>query len=175
VKRVSIIGKGSGWQLAPFTGTSWGITQLCLRRRVQMVIDMNVYSDGRWGEDEAIQAGLARDLCKEFGIPYVDLECYPLKLVIERFGVDYFSNTVDYAIALALFYEYDAIDLYGVNMATASEWAYQKSGVDFWCGVAVGSGCKVRVFGEQSTIMKTSDGLLYGYDYPQGFMSEGIK
>jgi hypothetical protein len=167
MNQVAIIGKGSGWELAPVRGNSWGITQLVLRRQVSLVIDMNVYSDGRWGEDEARQARLARELCEKIHIPYVCPKNYPLQQIMDRFQTDYFSNTVDYALALAIHYDYTLIDLYGVNMATASEWAYQKSGVDFWCGVAIGAGRKVRVFGEQSRIMKTSDGLLYGYDIPQ--------
>lgn len=163
--KVSIIGKGKGWNLAPLTGQTWGITQLILRRSVSRVIDMNDYS--LWGPDEARDAKKARLKASAEGSPYIDRGNYPLRDIVEYFGTDYFSNTVDYALALAIFEGFKEIDLYGVNMANGTEYAYQKPGVDFWCGMAMGKGVKVRVFGEHSTIMKTRDGKLYGYGTPQ--------
>ncbi len=166
--KVTIIGKGRGWEDAPLEGRTWGITQLILQRPVCLVIDMNNYSDGRWGEKEAVEALVARGICKRRGIPYICLENYPLKVIKEFFETDYFSNTIDYAIALAIYQKFSEIALYGVNMEVDTEYSYQKPGVDFWCGVAKGRGIQVKVFGQHSTIMKTKDGLLYGYDYPQG-------
>jgi hypothetical protein len=157
---VCIVGKGNGWELAPELGNIWGITQLHRKRPVSRIIDMNDYSidPGVVGESECL-----KDLALEKNIPYVDLENYPLKEVIEFFGTDYFSNTVDYAIALAIYEGYTEIDMYGVNMATGSEYAFERPGVNFWCGVAIGKGIKVGVYGKHSTIMKTRDGKLYGY------------
>jgi len=175
-KPIAIIGKGAGWEEAPRNGCeTWGITQLILRRPVSLVIDMNVYEDGRWGEHERLEAEKVRLLCEAAAIPRIHLGNYPLQQVIDRFQTDYFSNTVDYAIALALFRGCDELNLYGVNMCNvqSGEYAYQKPGVDFWCGVASGMWCKVRVHGVLSTIMKTRDGLLYGYDIPQGKLLRG--
>jgi len=165
--KVNIIGKGSGWEDAPASGESWGITQLILRRPVNLVIDMNVYEDGRWGGAERIEADKVKSLCLDQCIPFIGLDNYPLNQVMDRFGTDYFSNTVDYAIALALFRGYDDIDLYGVNMAHQTEYIYQKAGVEYWVGRAHGMGCTVTVHGNLSTILKTQDGFLYGYDIPQ--------
>ena len=154
-----IIGKGSGWEDAPPGG--WGITQLICRRPVDRVIDMNDYS--LWGEVEALDAKRARTIADKSGVEYIDLNNYPLQAVIERFGTDYFNSTVDYAIALALHEGHKEINLYGINMISHSEYAYQKPGVDFWCGVAIGMGVKVIAHGGLTSIMKTRDGLLYGY------------
>lgn len=166
--KVIIIGKGQGWDKAPLEGETWGMTQLILKRPVKRVIDMNDYT--LWGEDEAIEANWAREKAKELKIPYVDLGNYPLKSIIEYFGTDYFSNSVDYALALAINEGFKEIDLYGVNMATQDEYAYQKPGVEYWIGRAQGSGVKVRVFGNQSRIMRTHDDKLYGY----GTKQEGL-
>jgi hypothetical protein len=162
--KVIIVGKGTGFEKAPELGIIWGITQIHRNRPVTRIIDMNDYSTdkGVEGFSECL-----KELAIEKGIPYVDLENYPLQDVIEFFGTDYFSNTVDYAIALAIYEEFTEIDLYGVNMETPGEYAYQKPGVDFWCGVAIGKGIKVNVFGERSTIMKARDKKLYGYGTPQ--------
>ena len=163
---MNIIGKGKGWEDAPMDGESWGITQLILRRPVNKVIDMNDYS--LWGEREAKEAELAKQEALRLGVEYVDLYSYPLSYVMERFKTDYFSSTVDYAIALALFEGHREIDLYGVNMANTGEYAYQKPGADFWCGVAKGMGVDLNVHGAMSSLMRTKDNLLYGYGIKQG-------
>lgn len=163
--KVTIIGKGSGWEDAPYNGECWGITQLILRRPVTRVVDMNNYS--LWGAIEEEEAQLARQKALDTGVKYVDLTNYPLSSIIEYFDTDFFSNTVDYAIALALYEGCTELCMYGVNMASPGEYAYQQSGVNFWCGMAMGLGVKVKVFGEISTIMRTKDGLLYGYSSPQ--------
>lgn len=173
--RICIIGKGRGWAEAPECGTGykiWGLTQLILRRPVDRVIDMNNYT--LWGPVEADEAARARVLAEERGVEYIDRESYPLAKVIEFFGTDYFSNTVDYAIALALFERFDEIHLYGVTVEVGSEYYFEKPGVDFWCGYALGRRAKVIVHGQYSTIMRTKDGCLYGYDTPQN-LDERLK
>jgi hypothetical protein len=163
-RRVDIVGKGIGWEDAP-EGNIWGITQLILRRPVNLVIDMNDYS--LWGEQEKLDADKAMAIACQSGVPYIDLETYPLADIIGHFGTDYFTSTVDYAIALAIYGAYDEIHLWGVNMELGGEYYYQKPGVDFWCGVAIGKGIKIVAYGERTTIMKSCDRMLYGYGTPQ--------
>lgn len=158
--KVTVIGKGRGWEDAPLSGENWGITQLILRRPVTRVIDMNDYS--LWGPDEARDAEKAKERALEDGVPYIDLETYPIEAVIDRFGTDYFSNSVDYAIALALLEGFTEIDLYGVNLMHLTEYIYLKAGVEYWIGRAHGMGVTVRAFGN-SSVLKTKDGKLYGY------------
>ena len=174
--KVNIIGKSPQWHEAPDVSDkfdTWGITQLMLRRSVDLVIDMNVYDDMRWGSDELLENLLVKRKCKSRDIPYIGLDDYPIDEIVEFFGVDYFSNTVDYAIALAIYMEYKEIDIYGIDMIHGSEYQDQKPGVDFWCGVAIGKGIKVKVHGAFSSIMKTKDGLLYGYDIKQKQQRKG--
>jgi hypothetical protein len=166
-KPLSIIGKGKGWELAPYDIESWGATQLILRRDVDRVVDMNDYSNNRWGAKEAKEAEQARVKAVELRIPYVDLNNYPINLVKAFFETDYFSNTIDYMIALAIYEGYTELNLYGVNMARDSEYRYEKPGVDYWCGQAMGRGIKVCRHGELSTVMRTRDGKMYGYGTEQ--------
>jgi hypothetical protein len=126
---------------------------------------MNDYS--LWGKTEAVADKFSRAAAAKNGIPYIDLTNYPIKEVVDYFGTDYFTNTVDYALALAIFKGFTEIDLYGVNMAWESEYSYEKPGVEFWIGQAMGRRIKVNVFGKESTILKTKDGLMYGYGTPQ--------
>lgn len=164
---VNIIGKGRTWNEAPQEGECWGITQLILRRPVDLVIDMNVYEDLRWGEQERLEAIKSREICEQKGIPYICLGNYPIEEIVKEFKTDYFSSTVDYAIALALYKGHKEINLYGVTMDGSSDYYKIKCGCDFWCGLAMGRGVKVTVHGV-TTVMKTKDGLVYGYDVKQG-------
>lgn len=98
---------------------------------------------------------------------YPEIPCsakYPLdrvceKLLGNRFDRKYFTSSVSYAIALAIYHGYKAIELYGVEMETRTEYMHQRDGVTFWLGVAVGFGVKVKVF---STNILLSP--LYGYE-----------
>jgi hypothetical protein len=169
--QVSIIGNGRTWNQAPMTGECWGITQLVLRRPVDLVIDMNVYEDGRWGEQEKIDAQKAKELCDKDRIPYICLENYPIDEIVKEFNTDYFSSTVDYAIAYAIWKGYDDIHLYGVTLDGTSDYYKIKCGCDFWCGYAKGKGVKITTHGT-TTVMRTQDGLVYGYDVKQGTLLE---
>lgn len=163
--KVVIVGKGKGCADAPLEGEVWGICQ-CLRRRIfARIIDMNDYS--LWGQTEAIADKLSRQAAKKNNVPYTDLTNYPLQEVIAYFGVDYFTNTVDYALALAIYEGFSEIDIYGVNMTFGSEYEFEKPGVEFWIGQALGRDIKIKVHGETSTILKTRDGLIYGYGTKQ--------
>jgi hypothetical protein len=165
-KVVNIIGSGKTWVDAPMEGENWGITLLpLLRSGFSLVIDMNVYEDGRWGAQQKQEAAVVKQRCEKVGIPYVDLKTYPIFEIMERFDTDYFSNTVDYAIALALYRGYDEINLYGVTLSS-HDYVKFKAGVDFWCGYAKGMGVNLKVHG-WTTVMKTTDGKMYGYDTPQ--------
>jgi hypothetical protein len=70
-----------------------------------------------------------------------------------------FNSTVAYALGLAILYEYDVIDIYGVELANPSERFSKQSEIfAFWNGVALGRGIELNV--------NCSDGLfvqpLYG-------------
>jgi hypothetical protein len=169
-ERVNIIGKGRTWVDAPYDGYSIGITQLLLKRPVNLVIDMNIYDDLRWGQTEKDEADQVRKKCEEEGIPYIGLENYPMAEIVQRFDTDYFSSTVDFAIALALYKNYTDIHLYGTTMDGSSDYYKIKCGCDFWCGYAKGLGVKVTVHGI-TTVMRTKDGLIYGYDQKQRAIS----
>ena len=166
-QRLNLIGRGTGWEDAPRDELSWGITLINLQRRVDLVIDMNVYDDNRWGNAERLASIESRRLAGVHNIPYIDLSSYPIDDIIRFFGTDYFSNTVDYALALAIYRNFAEIGLYGVNMSNNTEYAYQKPGVEFWIGQAMGRGIKVTNHSPISTILKTRDGLLYGYGTKQ--------
>ena len=79
-------------------------------------------------------------------------------------GEPYLSSSIAYEIALAIWEGFKEIHLYGVDLNTESEYAWQKPGVEYLLGVAVGRGIKV-VLPDNCPLIK---GKLYG----RGFMSK---
>ena len=180
MRRVNIVGTGFGWKDAPYDkGKVWSITSLILSRpEVDMVIDMNVYDDLRWGEVEKEHNDRVLHICSMENIKYVGLNNYPLDRVRKSFpDIDYFTSTVSYAIALAIHMNFDEIHLYGINMTFGTEYAQQKACADFWCGVALGRRIKIIAHGDGCSIMRAFDGMMYGYDIPQKnqVIADGVR
>lgn len=155
--KIIIIGKGDYWQEAPYDGETWGVNNLILRRRVKRVFDLHKFEKG-----DDLQVSIKNE-ANRIGALYINLENYPIDEIKAFFKTDYFSNSIDYMIALAIYEKATSIDLYGVNMLAGDEWAYEKPGVDYWCGQAMGRGIEINNYSPISTIMRIEGGLLYGY------------
>jgi hypothetical protein len=85
---------------------------------------------------------------------------YPLDEITARFG-RYFTSTVSYMIAMAIHAHASEIFLFGVDMKTSSEYAYQRPCVEYMIGLAQGSGIEVCIH-DQSPLLKSKG--LYGYE-----------
>lgn len=72
----------------------------------------------------------------------------------------YFTSTVAYALAMAIFQEYERILIYGIEMGSNTEYFFQRPCVLFWIGLALGRGIEVDFV--------SGDGIfdvpLYGYE-----------
>lgn len=94
-------------------------------------------------------------------------EAFPLDACVKEFGAPYFSNTIGYMIAYALLKGAKEIDLYGINQASSGEYFYEKAGVEYWLGVAIGRGVKVTINGIRSELLtqkhRFGGNVLYGY------------
>ena len=91
-------------------------------------------------------------------------EKYPLEEIKREFFRNtnieqYFTSSPAYAIALAIYRGYEHIEIYGVEMETDTEYAYQRTGVALWTGIAIGRGCQVEFHSK-----KFFNEPLYGYD-----------
>jgi hypothetical protein len=63
---------------------------------------------------------------------------------------NYLTSTVSIALALAILHAYDRILIYGVEMASDTEYQYQRECVLFWLGVAIGRGIRVEMVSGES-------------------------
>ena len=186
VLRINIVGCGPGWDEVPDDGMVWGINDIHRLRPVDVVIDChnleNVVAGkerlGRRTQSDVIEhikilkqkgvrvytTRLIEDLPEAFE--------YPLDEIIKEFDSDYFGSGVDYAIALAVYLGVTEIHLYGILMLVKAEYAFQKASVEHWLGIAKGRGIKTVVHGNWSSILKTRNSLLYGYNTPQSFLDD---
>lgn len=86
--------------------------------------------------------------------------CYPLEGILERFPTtrQYFTSSVSYALALAIYEGYERIEVYGVEMETGTEYGHQRVGVAYWIGVADGMGIDLEFYSDKFFVSP-----LYGY------------
>jgi hypothetical protein len=95
---------------------------------------------------------------------------YPINEIVEKYlpgfirdtrGVNsYFTSSVCYAIALAIYQGYERIELYGIEMANNTEYIYQRDGIGLWFGIALGHGVEVHIPRDCTMF----DAPRYGYD-----------
>jgi hypothetical protein len=78
---------------------------------------------------------------------------FPKEKIMEEFG-NYFTNSISWEIALAVMEGFKEIHLYGVDMATHSEYAYERPSVEYFLGWAQGRGIKIMI-PQKSDLLKT--------------------
>jgi hypothetical protein len=166
---VNIIGKGEGWETAPPLSNkyeTWGVNDLCIRRPVDLIFNMHDLSD-----KEILGIPLVSETI-EFSNkekkPFVTLakmDSIPssIRYPLEKMHTDYFTNSISYMIAYAIYKKATEINIYAVNMLHGGEYAYQKPNIEYWIGYARGLGLKVTANGITS-ILKSSNLKLYGYN-----------
>jgi len=96
---------------------------------------------------------------KNLGIP---IEIYPMDEIIAKFKTRFFSNSIAYMMAYALYHNYERIYLYGIDMMTSTTYIQEKGGVEYWIGRAEQAGVEV-INTKGSATGKTWNGKMYGY------------
>ena len=196
LKKVIILGKAVGWENAPFYFNydeiqTWGINTHVLSRPLDVVFEPH---DVEWWKENwdkirewhKTERGYPTHIKRvnELQIPYITLkhykfiptsEAYPIEEISKMFGIDYFTGSIDYMLAYAIYKNVKEIDIYGVHTTYDDEYMYQKPSLEFWIGVAIGRGIKIKVHGSHSLLKtmyqgkihtnegKEADGLRYGY------------
>ena len=80
--------------------------------------------------------------------------------MLGKYG-DYFNNTVSWVLAFAMSEGFKEIHIYGVDMATHSEYGHQRPSCEYFIGLARGMGIKV-VLPKESGLLRTK--YLYGLE-----------
>ena len=180
-KKVLMIGSATGWEQAPFQDPSWSVwslsrmyhsvprwdvwfelhpwERLCERLDGSTPIQDQVRSRAEY--QQWLSQDHGRPIFMQRQYPMVP-GCvkYPLENILDTFPQRYFTNSVAYMIALAVFQGVEEIQIWGVDMATKEEYTAQRSGVEYWVGLAQGAGVDVLI-PEMSDLCKSR--VLYGF------------
>ena len=96
---------------------------------------------------------------RDFGL---QIDLYPIANISKRFqNTVFFSDSIAYMLAYALYYDYKKIWMYGIDFNPGLEKEQEQGGIEFWMGVALGMGVKV-VVPDNSPIGKTWNNRMYG-------------
>lgn len=87
---------------------------------------------------------------------------YPFKKISEYFKTEFFTSTISFMLAYALYKNYTDLRLYGIDMHGKEEYMMQKGGVEYWLGRAMERGCKVFI-APGGSVMQTPTGSPYGF------------
>ena len=176
MRNIIILGSGPGWETCPFDKETWVVAKMLMLKTPPTKVDMLFSMDDadHW---LTVRRGLfTLDAFKEkvnaSQAPYYSTiktegieraREYPLKEVVEMLRVPYFSNTICYMLAYAMFQKVNSVDLYGIAQTGAHEYVQEKAGVEFWLGMLLGHGIQVNI--------KTPSALLQnGSQYPYGYV-----
>lgn len=169
MRRVAIVGFAlSSRDKAPFTDPDveiWGVNELYKAvPRIDVLFELH---DRFWLTQKERNPDHLKWL-QESTIPVYMLDHYedipksikfPIEPIVKEFGT-YFTNSISYLIALAVYLRFDEIGIYGVDMATDSEYGTQRPSVEYFIGVAKGRGINV-ILPAECDLCKSM--FMYGY------------
>ena len=162
---VVILGTSPSFDECPSYGTIWAVNgayRVRPARRV-FITDKNHIVNGEPVFNVEEMNSLCVPIVSRNHVEGLDYEKYPYDDIVYKFGTEYFTNSICYVIAYALYTGVKKISLYGCEHLSAREYAQQKAGVEFWLGIAKGMGVWVKDYGH-GTLFKVWDGVPYGFD-----------
>ena len=176
MRNIIILGSGPGWESCPFDRETWVVAKMLMLARPIPRVDM-LFSMDNVDHWLTVRRGIFT--IEEFKsrvnfkkapyyssvkTPGIDMAReYPLKEVVDFVKVPYFSNTICYMLAYAMFQKVDSVDLYGIAQMGAHEYVQEKAGVEFWIGMLLGHGIQVNIKTQSSLLQNFGSGYPYGY------------
>lgn len=180
MNEIIILGSGPEWQKCPYDKPVWAIAKMLFNSppptRVDMLFNMDdIMRMCSFDPRSPYRVNFTRDqfvdAVNKSGVPFVTSYEYPsikncipfpLKEIFEKYGIFYFTNTICFMIAYALYTGVTSIDFWGVAQSGLKEYMNERRGVEFWIGLAAGLGTRVSVNGP-SSLFKHEKNIVYGY------------
>lgn len=100
-------------------------------------------------------------------IAEINLKNYPIKEISEKYQSCFFTNTVSYMLAYALYTGIQEIEIFGVDMSSRDEYVSQRPSVLYWIGYLRANGVKVKI---SNDIDKPP--FIYGYESSKSLKSK---
>ena len=146
--KIIIVGKGPGWERAPVEGETWGVNDLLLRRPVKLTFQ--IHNIDKLPHKDFLNVEAQVKEINKLGIPVIirkKHKLFPTGIIFpyDKMPVQYFSNSIAYMIAYAVYKGATEIEMYGVALLLKEEYADQRPCIEFWIGYALGKGVKVTV------------------------------
>jgi len=85
---------------------------------------------------------------------------YPITKISKKYKSCFFTNTVSYMLAYALYTGIQEIDIYGVDMNGREDYENQRPSVMYWIGYLRANGVKINMTNDLD-----KPPFIYGYDY----------
>lgn len=175
MKTITILGSGPEWQKYPQDVETWAVAKMLMLKdppkrvdrlySMDAIDDMKIIKRGIFTREAFIEKINERNVpfissVQQFEVP-LSYE-YPLKSVMDSYKVPYFSNTICYMIAHALYEGVNTLNLYGVAQMGTHEYVAERGGVEFWLGMALGAGVQVNIE-TPSLLLRNNSEYPYGY------------
>jgi hypothetical protein len=186
---ITILGMGPSRVDCKFDGEVWGVNNgyrqvISLKGHVNKLFichrDQEYDWDGdpvfSWEEQNTlVENGV--EIVSLFKLKHVEkFTRMPFKKMCERFGTDYYSDSIAYMVAYALYLntkidkatglmkliEPMRLRFYGCDMHTKDEYATERGGIEYYIAVARTLGVEVWIHPD-SSICKTDTGKPYGF------------
>ncbi len=154
-RKICIVGTAPQWSTAPFDDPSWEIWGIfgvaCAGKRLTRLYEVH---DRAIIEEQAKQTnGKYWEVANALGENYITKDHFDQCPKAKRFDFaskrakygDYFASSAAWLIADAIDEGATELAIYGVNMASDSEYAYQKPSCTFMIGWAKAMGIKVFI------------------------------
>lgn len=177
MKEIQILAMGPTWGMCPDEHDDdvelWGVNTT-FRKRFGKPLDrlfcmhdlrLEILTQNHNFVNEINESGLPFYTAGDYPV-FENNRPYPIKEIYEEFGMLFFLNTMSYMLALAITEKPEYISLYGVDMRPDSGMEHhqnEKGCVEFWLGVAIGRGIKIRTLGESSLLRRQTTSNSYGY------------
>lgn len=195
---IHIMAKGPGFLDAPARSESgeyqvWGLNDALLYKKIDVLFNMHDLTK------QPSPNKLCLVVAEQDKLPVYTLKKhdwlsnsikYPFDAVVKKFlaghmvgkqPLKYFTSSICYMIALALYKGAKEIHLYGATYFTNQRDAeLERAGVEFWLGIAIGRGVKIHAHGPTTILKAGPNNDLYGYenndiDYTHEFDEERWK
>lgn len=164
-KQVCILGTAETMADAPFDNDEWDIWSVASvlgnpgLKRIDKLLEL--HDKDSWGPRiaEINAAGVPVWMRKHYDEIPLSVE-FPKDAILDKFR-KYFTNSISYLIALAIMEGYTDIGLFGVHMATATEYSSQRPSCEYFIGYAEARGINIWI-PDGADILKAA--RLYGYE-----------
>jgi hypothetical protein len=178
--KVAIVGFAPSWKEAPFDDSE--NTEIwCLNEMYKVATEVKNFRADRWFEiHDPLSKSKATKEHHSFlttcSIPLYMQKHYeefpssikfPKDEIIDFFndkgckGSKYFTNSISWFIALAIMEGFKTVSIYGVDLATDSEYGWQRPSCEYWIGLAEGLGVEV-IIPQSSDLLKCTQ--LYAFE-----------